>query len=323
MVASQKGFSIAVSLAAIPGLNGPLGAVPDWQATYAALADIGIVPLRTGEPQSVAGGDISDAWRLPTESGPVFLKTGPIAAAEMFAAEAAGLGEICTSATLRVPRALGAGTAGPVAWLALEWLDIQPANGSADERLGQQLAAMHRCTGSAHGWHRDNTIGSTPQQNTRTTDWSQFWRDVRLHPQLELAARYGYTGRLQELGVQLLDALPEFLAGHEPEASLLHGDLWSGNRGSVADEPVVFDPAVYYGDRETDLAMTRLFGGFSERFYAAYEASWPLSGGHQWRLPMYQLYHLLNHLNLFGSGYLGRCEAIIEALLDGSTEYGG
>ena len=293
--------------------------MPDWQATYAALADVGIKALRTGEPQSVTGGDISDAWRLPTESGPVFLKTGPAASAAMFAAEADGLDEIAAAETIRTPRALGAGTAGPIAWLALEWLDVQSTNSEIDERLGRRLAAMHRRTASAHGWHRDNTIGSTPQLNTQATEWWRFWHDARLLPQLELAARYGYTGRIQDLGRQLLDSLPHFFRGHEPQASLLHGDLWSGNRGSVGGEPVIFDPAVYYGDRETDLAMTRLFGGFSERFYSAYTDSWPLPSGHERRLPMYQLYHLLNHLNLFGSGYLSRCEAIIEALLDGRT----
>ena len=132
---------------------------------------------------------------------------------------------------------------------------------------------------------------------------------------MELAARNGYGGELSQKGADLIARLPELFTGYAPEASLLHGDLWGGNWASTGGEPVIFDPAVYYGDRESDLAMTRLFGGFSPRFYEAYEATWPLADGYQRRILLYQLYHVLNHLNLFGRGYLGRALGLMNELL--------
>lgn len=235
----------------------------------------------------------------------------------MFDAEAAGLRELQSADAIRIPAVYASGVSGPVAWLALEWLDFDPATDRSQALLGERLAALHRITSDAHGWHRDNTIGSTPQINEADTLWWRFYRERRLRYQLDLAARYGYTGRLQSLGDALLETLPSLLAGHDPPPSLLHGDLWGGNQASVGGEPVIFDPAVYYGDRETDIAMARLFGGFSNAFHTAYEAAWPLPDGHERRLGLYQLYHLLNHLNLFGRSYLGRAEGLIESLLSG------
>jgi len=169
------------------------------------------------------------------------------------------------------------------------------------------LAAAHRKAGPRFGWPRDNYIGATPQENAPCAGWAEFWRHRRLEPQLALANRNGYR----------VEAPPvwRLLEGHEPVASLLHGDLWSGNAGFLADgAPVVFDPAVYYGDREADLAMTELFGGFAEEFYAAYSEAWPLDEGYKLRKQLYNLYHLLNHLNLFGGGYLGQVRATLGLL---------
>ena len=178
------------------------------------------------------------------------------------------------------------------------------------------LAQLHRTTAEAYGWHRDNTIGTTPQDNARTEDWAAFFRDRRIAPQLALAARNGHGGRLQRAGERLLAAMPLLLAGHAPVASLLHGDLWSGNAARLASgEPVIFDPAVYFGDRETDLAMTELFGGFPAAFHAAYRAAWPIDAGYPVRRTLYNLYHVLNHLNLFGGGYGAQAEAMIGQLL--------
>lgn len=291
--------------------------MPDWSSCYAALRDAGIEIDTTATPRAVGGGDISDAWRVRARDGDIFLKTGPVDSADMFAAEAIGLAEIAASDTVRVPGAIGTGVAGPLAWIALEWLDMQSGNAESEALLGASLAAMHRVTSAAHGWQRDNTIGATPQVNTQCNEWWRFWQDHRLGAQLDLAARYGYTGRVQSLGRELMASTQAFFSGHEPSPALLHGDLWGGNQARIGDEPVIFDPAVYYGDRETDLAMTRLFGGFGAGFYAAYEAAWPLPAGHENRLPMYQLYHVLNHLNLFGRSYLGRSEALMERLLAG------
>jgi len=192
--------------------------------------------------------------------------------------------------------------------------------GATDELLGRQLAALHRVTHTRFGWHRDNTIGSTPQINTQKNDWVTFYREQRLRYQLELAAENGYGGSLQRRGEQLLERLPAFFISYRPRPSLLHGDLWGGNHAALTDgTPVIFDPAVYYGDREADLAMTELFGGFGSGFYSAYRAAWPLDPGYRVRKDLYNLYHVLNHLNLFGGGYRGQAEQMVDRLLAASA----
>jgi fructosamine-3-kinase len=180
--------------------------------------------------------------------------------------------------------------------------------------LGQQLAKQHRYCEDRFGWHKDNTIGSTPQHNLWNDDWVEFVGADRLGFQLELAAKNGFTGDLQVEGAALCKSLGQFFADYWPEASLLHGDLWGGNWAAADGAPVIFDPAVYYGDRESDIAMTKLFGGFGASFYDAYEEAWPLSAGSEQRILLYQLYHILNHLNLFGGSYLNRALGIIRAL---------
>jgi protein-ribulosamine 3-kinase len=217
---------------------------------------------------------------------------------------------------LCVPAVLAQGVGGDVAFLALEWLDLRPPGGAADGRMGEALARQHRVQGAQYGLARDNAIGATRQSNDAVAGWPEFWRSRRLGAQLELAARGGHAGRLQERGRRLLEQVDDFFRDYVPMPSLLHGDLWSGNRAMLADgAPVVFDPAVYYGDREADLAMTRLFGGFGADFYAAYAATWPLHAGAAARRDLYNLYHVLNHLNLFGGGYLRQAESMIDGLL--------
>ena len=187
--------------------------------------------------------------------------------------------------------------------------------GDGPEQAGRQLAAMHRNGRERFGWHRDNTIGSTPQPNASSADWIKFWREQRLGFQLRLAARNGHGGRLQSQGEKLLECFPA-LIDHDPQPALLHGDLWGGNLGYDSDgHPVIYDPAVYYGDREAELAMTELFGGFPGHFYAAYEEAWPLEPGYRVRKTLYNLYHILNHLNMFGGGYLGQAQRMIDRLL--------
>ena len=183
-------------------------------------------------------------------------------------------------------------------------------------RFGEQLAQMHRYTADQFGWHRDNTIGSTAQVNSWENDWLTFWREHRLGYQLTLAGRHGLGSRVLQKGERLQDNLQAFFDNHQPQASILHGDLWSGNYGiSREGEPVIFDPAVYFGDREADLAMTELFGGFGSEFYAAYNATWPLDPGYPQRKTLYNLYHILNHYNLFGGGYGAQAEGMIDQLL--------
>jgi protein-ribulosamine 3-kinase len=288
--------------------------MPDWSAIKEQLKDAGIATTGAAAPTPVSGGDISAAWRLPAGDGDLFIKTGPLSAAGMFGAEADGLAAIAASETIRVPAVISTGQTDAAAYLALEWLRLERSDETAERRLGERLAAMHRTTASHFGWHRDNTIGLTPQHNPVGDDWVAFYREQRLAFQLRLAAESGFTGELQEQGARLMKRLPIYFEDRPPSASLLHGDLWGGNWASCGGQPVVFDPAVYYGDRETDLAMTRLFGGFGPAFYDAYESTWPLPDGHYERRLLYQLYHVLNHLNLFGSAYLGQAMQLIDEL---------
>lgn len=262
----------------------------------------------------LSGGDINQAALLSDGRTKWFLKYHHHAPDGMFAAEAQALTEIAEKGLIQVPAPVAFGSSGGIDWLVLEYLQLK-AHGS-ETRLGEKLAALHRVTAARHGWNRDNYIGSTPQCNTHCSDWLTFWREYRIKPQLEMALNTGHAGRLADAGQRLLENLHLLLAGHQPAPALLHGDLWSGNKAFTRDgQPVIFDPASYYGDRETDIAMTALFGGFGAGFYAAYENSYPLPDGHQLRRDLYNLYHLLNHLNLFGGGYLSRCERIIDNLL--------
>lgn len=264
----------------------------------------------------VGGGCINTAYRIDGGANSYFGKLNTADKLDMFAAEADGLEEIARSGSVRVPHPVCHGANGENSWLILEYIELGRDAGDGMRALGYYLAQMHRATGSKFGWHRDNTIGSTPQINTPSSDWVEFWRAHRLGYQLGLAGKNGYRGRLQRSGEKLMEKLSVFFASHRPPPSLLHGDLWAGNASFDAiGDPVIFDPAVYYGDREADLAMTELFGGFSADFYAAYREANPLDAGYAARQTLYNLYHVLNHLNLFGGGYLGQAERMIARLL--------
>jgi fructosamine-3-kinase len=266
-------------------------------------------------PRPVGGGSIHTALSYRTERAPIFVKVCALSAAPMLASEAAGLRELASATAVRVPEVLALGKVEDRAFMCLEWLELGAPNRIAQTRLGEQLAALHAHSAEAHGWHQDNFIGRTPQRNARNADWIEFFRSQRLAPQLELAQRNGADSRTLDGGRRLSESLGEFFRGYIPRPSLLHGDLWGGNWGSIGlGEPVIFDPAVYYGDRETDLAMTGLFGGFEPEFYDAYEAAWPLDAGAATRATLYNLYHVLNHFNLFGGSYLSQARAMIEQL---------
>jgi protein-ribulosamine 3-kinase len=247
----------------------------------------------------------------------VFVKRSPLERRWLLDAERDGLVRLRDVGAVRVPTVLAEGAAGEEAFLVLEWLDFRPADHDADARLGAALAKQHLAARSASfGLERDNAIGATPQPNGWHGDWAGFWRDRRLGFQLELAARHSHGERLQNRGRRLLEHVADFFTDHRPSPSLLHGDLWSGNRAVLADgTAVVFDPAVYYGDAEADVAMTRLFGGFGADFYAAYEEIAPADAGAATRTDLYNLYHVLNHLNLFGGSYRAQAEAMIDRLL--------
>jgi protein-ribulosamine 3-kinase len=268
------------------------------------------------QPQRhVAGGSINTCYHWKTSAGALFVKVAGRASLTVFEAEAEGLAELARARALRVPEVLACGTAAESAFLALEWLEAGAATEACEERLGAGLAKQHAISAPEFGW-RDNTIGSTPQANGALSSWTEFFRERRLRPQLTLAAANGFGSLLAACGERLLEALPALLDAHHPQPALLHGDLWGGNWLATREgEPVVFDPAVYYGDREADLAMTRLFGGFGPAFYRAYAAAAPLPPGATLRAELYNLYHVLNHANLFGAGFAGKARHMIEALL--------
>jgi fructosamine-3-kinase len=253
-------------------------------------------------------------WSLAVGASRFFVKATAPDHADMLSAEVEALAALREARAVRVPQVYACAHAEDAAFVALEWLDI--VDGGRDAALGRALAAQHAAHATRFGWHRDNHIGLTPQQNGWGDDWAAFFRDRRLAPQLALAEQGGHGGRLARDGKRLLARVPALLAGHAPAPALLHGDLWAGNAGRLADgTPVVFDPATYYGDRETDVAMTELFGGFTPEFYAAYAEAAPLPPGFPLRRTLYNCYHVLNHLNLFGASYLARAEAMVAELL--------
>jgi fructosamine-3-kinase len=290
----------------------------DWLELKEALGSHGISTADDARPRVVSGGDISAAWQLATDCGHLFLKTGPVEFLDMYAAEADGLRALADAGAVRVPTVAGFGQTGSDAYLALEWLDLGRPGLEAEGLLGYQLALQHRRSSDRFGWHRDNMIGTTPQLNDQDDDWLRFFRDRRLLIQLQLAESNGFGGELLQEGARLAKNFERIFGGYKPEPSLLHGDLWSGNWSTVDAVPVIFDPAVHYGDRESDLAMTRLFGGFGSEFYRAYQEAWPLAEGHEKRVALYQLYHVLNHLNMFGGSYLTRALGLIRELRRGT-----
>jgi len=280
-----------------------------------AIADAIGESFGPGPPRTVGGGCINSAMVLSDGARHYFVKLNRADLLPMFEAEAAGLTEMAATRSIRVPHPLCAGVAGDRAFLAMEYIRFDRRGTDGAATAGRQLAAMHRHSAERFGWHRDNTIGSTRQRNDPDSEWASFWRDQRLAFQLKLAADNGFTGRLQSSGDRLLDLFPA-LIDHDPVPSLIHGDLWGGNMSYDQEgQPVIFDPAPYYGDREADLSMTELFGGFGADFYAAYREAWPLDAGYGTRKTLYNLYHILNHLNLFGGGYLGQSQAMIDRLL--------
>jgi fructosamine-3-kinase len=266
--------------------------------------------------QSLSDGDINAAFRLQDRQSSYFVKINRPELAAMFAAEFAGLQALAATKTLRVPTPIVHGQSETHSFLVLEYLELGRSSAVSERLLGQQLALLHQQPQPYFGWHSDNTIGSTLQINTQSHDWLSFWREQRLGFQLQLAAKNGYDGHLQTLGERLSGELATLFRHYQPKPSLLHGDLWAGNAATDKQgNPVIFDPACYYGDREADLAMTELFGGFGHTFYAAYQDVWALDKDYRVRKQLYNLYHFLNHLNLFGSGYLHQAENIMAGLL--------
>lgn len=266
---------------------------------------------------AVGGGCIHQAIRVNDANQQFFVKHNSPELLDMFRAESRALDELRRAGSLRLPKIILCDICDGRAVLVLEYIELHPLDDSAAHELGRALASMHRTTAPGFGWHIDNFIGSSPQSNHWHDDWPTFFREERLRPQLERAILGGFGVKLEPRAERLLPRVSCLLDEHEPVPSLLHGDLWVGNAASDSQgAPVLFDPASYYGDRETDLAMTELFGGFGPAFRRGYESVWPLDPGYRHRQTLYNLYHLLNHLNLFGAGYLQQVVHDIDLLLE-------
>ena len=266
--------------------------------------------------RSVGGGCINRTVLLEGMDQRYFVKLNQSSLLDVFIAEVAGLDAIASTHTLRTPAVIVHGTYKDQAYLVLEYISRSRSDANTLKKLGEGLARLHRTSAPRFGWHRNNTIGSTPQINTETDDWVAFLREHRLGYQLELAFKNGLPAEVSGPAERLLSRLGGLFDSYKPVPSLLHGDLWGGNFS--ADEqgmPVLFDPAVYFGDREADIAMTELFGGFDRSFYEAYNNAWPLDQGYAVRKTLYNLYHVLNHFNLFGGGYGAQARSMIHQLL--------
>ena len=286
----------------------------DWQPVRQMLIDKSGLKVGKLVANPVSGGDINRAYRLNDGQHQFFVKTNSPDRLMMFEAEMIGLNEIQSSNSIRAPRAFGCGMVGQQAFIVMEYLEL---SGRPDPvLLAQQLATMHRYTRDQFGFAVDNTIGSTPQVNSFSRDWAGFWQQQRLGYQLSLARTNGFGNELFDTGMRLNEQVSHFFSDYTPLASLLHGDLWSGNQGADgAGNPVIYDPACYYGDHEADLAMMELFGSPGQRFFDAYNDLFPIEAGYNVRRELYNLYHILNHANLFGASYLSQAKQMIASLL--------
>jgi fructosamine-3-kinase len=265
--------------------------------------------------QVLHGGDINQAYKITDHDRTYFVKINQSDRRTMFEAELDGLNQIANTHTIRVPTPICTGIAESYSYLVLEYLSLVALTEKTRYELGIKLAELHLISGStAFGLGMSNTIGTTSQPNPWTTNWIEFWQDTRIKYQISLAiekgAKFSYAN-------QLLDVIPTILKGHSPKPSLVHGDLWGGNVGALdTGEVVIFDPAVYWGDREVDLAMTELFGGFGSTFYQGYESIYPITPGFAKRKILYNLYHILNHYNLFGGSYAGQADRMMASLVN-------
>jgi fructosamine-3-kinase len=263
--------------------------------------------------KSIGGGCINQAYQLIGKDKSYFVKLNSASQIEMFTAEAMALTEMYNTKTIVIPKPICYGISDNNSYLVLEYLNLGRGNNKSWEIMGQKLALLHqKKVEKSFGWHLNNTIGSTPQINDWCENWAVFFAEKRIGYQLKLANRRGGNfSNYQEI----IDKVRQSLANHNPSPSLVHGDLWSGNAGFINEgEGTIFDPACYYGDREVDIAMTELFGGFPSAFYDGYNQQWALDDGYNYRKNIYNLYHILNHFNLFGGSYESQAKTMIQQI---------
>lgn len=257
------------------------------------------------EALPISGGDINLAFKLDTNQGQYFVKLNTPDKVDMFRAERDGLIELAKCDALVVPEPLVFGQNANAAFLCMSWLDMRDDIDNA--ALGEAVAMLHEPIGQEFGWGENNFIGSSVQHNDWSEDWPGFFWEKRLEPQLYQMIEAG-SSFPEEALEPLRGAVNRILEGRVYQASIVHGDLWNGNVGMTEDgRPCLFDPAVYWGHSETDISMAKLFGGFKQEFYDAYHSIRPAETGGEGQILVYQLYHLLNHYNLFGGSYLDQC----------------
>ena len=286
----------------------------DWQVLRQRISEFSGENMGPLTVDAVGGGDINRAYRVRDGHRQFFVKTNRQDRLPMFEAEQRGLKDLAASQSLRVPRPLGCGSTESVAFIIMEYIEL---HGKPDaSRFAQQLATLHRHTQGQFGYAIDNTIGLTVQPNSFETGWVDFWQQNRLGFQLQIAKQKGFGMALFDAGMRLFESVGLFFASYTPVPALVHGDLWSGNLSSdAAGNPVVFDPACYYGDHEVDLAMIELFANPDPQFFDAYHERFAIDPGYRQRRDLYNLYHILNHANLFGGAYVAQSKQMIARLL--------
>ncbi|VAW49949.1 Ribulosamine/erythrulosamine 3-kinase potentially involved in protein deglycation [hydrothermal vent metagenome] len=300
----------------------------NWQALSKSmntqLTQQNLPTIQIITAHAIQGGDTHQAYQLHSGKQNYFLKLAPAHNLSILQAELHNLQAIKQSNTLNCPPPYAAGIHQEHAWLLMEFITLNKQGD--DIQRGRDLAFMHHHihhtpdTLKPFGWFEDNFIGRTRQSNIWSSDWISFYGQQRLQPQFEMSQLNGAPKSLYQSGQALIERLPLWFQDYQPKPSLLHGDLWSGNSAfNTEGDPVFFDPACYYGDRETDIAMTELFSGFSSDFYNGYQEIFPLDSGYQNRKTLYNLYHTLNHFNLFGGSYLQQAQQTIQQLLQEST----
>ncbi|MCK5696867.1 MAG: fructosamine kinase family protein [Gammaproteobacteria bacterium] len=286
-----------------------------WQAISDHISETLNTPFHIQQTVAVGGGDINEAYQvIGNEQQAYFVKLNHVSLEFMFQVEFDSLNELLQAKNFRIPKPICFGVVGSKSYLVLEYITMNTHGNQ--KKLGRALAQMHQISTSDYGWYQNNVIGSSLQQNNKESDWLTFWREQRLMPQFQMLYDKGHQHQFQAITEQLFVHLDILLGKHQPIASLLHGDLWSGNYAfDHQGQPTIFDPALYYGDREVDRAMTELFGGFSQDFYQAYDEILPLEEGYQQRKIVYNLYHILNHANLFGASYLQQAKNMIDHII--------
>ncbi|WP_413110328.1 fructosamine kinase family protein [Thaumasiovibrio sp. DFM-14] len=272
-----------------------------WQAISQQISEVTGFPFTLKEKKPLSG-ELNDCYCISSSDEiRYFIKVNDRSHLANFEAEAESLAQLAQSNTIATPPLVHVGTCKEHAFIILEYLPMRPIDSESAFYLGQQLAHLHQSAEQAEfGFDTDNYIGTTIQPNPWHRKWNTFFAEQRIGWQLQLAAEKGHQfGNIDTI----VSRVAKLLVHHQPKPSLLHGDLWIGNCALTVDGPVIFDPASYWGDRECDIAMTELFSGFPEAFYNGYNNVWPLDAGYSDRKALYNLYHLLNHFNVFGDEY--------------------